>query len=93
MSRGTFARFVERITRLYEQGAGLERIVEYVKHWFKWVRTGIGWLANLNLEDWIKKRLNPSVNEEFRRLYNEAIMINNYLCISHCFLLFTFPHP
>ncbi len=42
MSRGTFERFAERITRLYEQGADCLRIGEYVKHWFKWVRTGIG---------------------------------------------------
>ncbi len=32
VSRGTFERFTERISQLYEQGAGVERIVEYVKH-------------------------------------------------------------
>jgi len=37
VSRGTFERFAERVTRLYEQGAGLERIGEYVQHWLKWV--------------------------------------------------------
>jgi hypothetical protein len=47
VSRGTFERFTERISRLYERGAGLERIGEYVKHWFKWVRTGI------RKKDWI----------------------------------------
>ncbi len=41
VSRGTFERFVERISRLYEQGADYLRIGEYLKHWLKWVRTGI----------------------------------------------------
>ncbi len=41
VSRGTFVRFTERISPLYEQGAGLERIAGYVMHWLKWVRTGI----------------------------------------------------
>ncbi len=40
LSRGTFERFAGRISRLYEQSAVLERIGEYMKHWFKWVRTG-----------------------------------------------------
>ncbi len=34
VSRGTFERFTERISRLYEQGADYLRIGEYVKHWF-----------------------------------------------------------
>ena len=34
VSRGTFARFTERITRLYEQGENYLRIGEYVEHRF-----------------------------------------------------------
>jgi hypothetical protein len=34
VSRGTFARFTERISRLYEQGADYLRIGEYVEHRF-----------------------------------------------------------
>ncbi len=41
VSRGTFERFTERISRLYEQGADIKRIEEYVKHWFKWVSAGV----------------------------------------------------
>ncbi len=37
----TINNFVERISRLYEQGADYVRIGEYVRHWFKWVKTGI----------------------------------------------------
>ena len=51
VSRGTFERFTERISRLYEQGAGFERIGEYVRHWLKWVGTGISrknWVGLLN---------------------------------------------
>ena len=33
-------RFVERATRLYEQGAAASRIGEYVRHWLTWVRSG-----------------------------------------------------
>ncbi len=80
--RGTFERFTERISQLYEQGAGVERIGEYVKHWFKWVRTGI------SKKDWVgsgtgnRKRLHLSANEECRRL--------NYLFICYCVLAFPF---
>ena len=36
----TKQRFVERATRLYEQGAAANRIGEYVRHWLTWVRSG-----------------------------------------------------
>ena len=36
----TKQRFVERTTRLYEQGAAASRIREYVRHWLTWVRSG-----------------------------------------------------
>jgi hypothetical protein len=42
VSRLTFDRFIERISRLYEQGADEVRIGEYVRHWLKWVRSGVG---------------------------------------------------
>ena len=32
---------IERITRLYEQGADLNRIGQYVRHWQAWVRGGV----------------------------------------------------
>lgn len=39
-------RFVERVSRLYEQGADFVRIGEYVRHWWRWVRSGVSalWL-------------------------------------------------
>ena len=37
VSRGTFARFTERISRLYEQCADYLRIGEYVEHRFTWI--------------------------------------------------------
>ena len=36
----TKQRFVERATRLYEQGATASRIGDYVRHWLTWVRSG-----------------------------------------------------
>ena len=34
-------RFVERITRLYEQGADEIRIGKYVRRWLIWLTTGV----------------------------------------------------
>ncbi len=41
VARQTITRFVERATRLYEQGADLDRIGEYVRRWLKWVGSGL----------------------------------------------------
>ncbi len=40
VSVSTLKRFGQRITQLYEQGADIVRIGEYVRHWLRWVRTG-----------------------------------------------------
>ncbi|MGR3316916.1 MAG: reverse transcriptase domain-containing protein [Candidatus Anammoxibacter sp.] len=37
VAKRTIGRFAERISRLYEHGAGIKRIGEYMKHWLKWV--------------------------------------------------------
>ena len=37
----TWARFVERVTRLYEQDAGPSRIGDYVRHWWRWAQAGV----------------------------------------------------
>ncbi len=92
VSRGTFERFAERISRLYEQGAGIERIEEYVKHWFKWVRTGI------RRKDWAgistanRKRQYAPVLGEYWRLYNESIVLNNYLAVINRLLFPSAPY-
>ena len=38
----TIERFKERITRLYEQGADVARIGEYVCMWMQWAHAGLG---------------------------------------------------
>jgi hypothetical protein len=41
-------RFAERVSLLYEQGAGENRIEEYVRRWWRWVRSGVvGWVDSL----------------------------------------------
>ena len=53
----TKQRFVERATRLYEQGAAASRIGEYVRHWLTWVRSGClehVWDELLVLQRWVK---------------------------------------
>jgi RNA-directed DNA polymerase len=42
VSARTKQRFVERVSRLYEQGAERTRIGDYVRHWQRWVMSGLG---------------------------------------------------
>ena len=37
----TLANFLERKTQLYEQGATVRRIGQYVRNWLRWVNTGV----------------------------------------------------
>ena len=37
----TLENFLERKTQLYEQGATVKRIGQYVRNWYRWVRAGI----------------------------------------------------
>ena len=37
----TLANFLERKTQLYEQGATVRRIGQYVRCWWRWVRAGL----------------------------------------------------
>jgi len=40
-------RFAERVCLLYEQGARENRIGEYVRRWWRWVRSGVGLLLEV----------------------------------------------
>ena len=37
----TLANFLDRKTQLYEQGATVKRIGQYVRNWWRWVRAGV----------------------------------------------------
>jgi hypothetical protein len=37
----TLANFLDRKTQLYEQGATVKRIRQYVRNWWRWVRAGV----------------------------------------------------
>ena len=37
----TLANFLDRIAQLYEQGADVRRIGQYVRNWWRWVRAGV----------------------------------------------------
>ena len=41
VARKTIERFLERIARLYEQGADSVRIGQYVSKWLQWVRARV----------------------------------------------------
>ena len=42
----TRKQFVERLTRLYEQGASVERIGDYVRRWQRWAVSALGAYGN-----------------------------------------------
>ena len=44
----TLANFLERKTQLYEQGADVRRIGQYVRNWLRWVRAGVELGVNIN---------------------------------------------
>ena len=46
VARPTRVKFVERVSRLYEQGATEGRIGDYVRRWQQWVRAGLPCSAN-----------------------------------------------
>ncbi|NEP04464.1 MAG: hypothetical protein F6K25_04245 [Okeania sp. SIO2G4] len=41
VARVTVERFLERVSRLYEQNATASRIEEYARRWLIWVRSGV----------------------------------------------------
>ncbi len=47
IARKTVAGCVERMNRLYEQGADSLRIGQYVRRWLRWVNGGLGGLASM----------------------------------------------
>ena len=57
----TLERFAARVTRLYEQGAGATRIGAYVRHWRRWVESGLA--ARMHeVEAWLEVNANSSLN-------------------------------
>jgi len=42
----TLANFLKRIAQLYGQGADVRRIGQYVRNWWRWVRTGVEFGVN-----------------------------------------------
>ena len=41
VAKKTVERMLEKVSRLYEQGADGVRIETYLKHWWRWVRSGV----------------------------------------------------
>ena len=67
---------VDRITRLYEQGASFERIGEYVKHWYTWVR------ANVTLGAMVTKKSNATGELSNGSLVPDLVPFIIHLCRS-----------
>ncbi|EGJ31095.1 hypothetical protein LYNGBM3L_43750 [Moorena producens 3L] len=41
VAKKTVERMVDKVSRLYEQGADEQRIETYLNHWWRWVRSGV----------------------------------------------------
>ncbi|NEP54939.1 MAG: hypothetical protein F6K65_41630 [Moorea sp. SIO3C2] len=41
VAKKTVERMVDKVFRLYEQGADQQRIETYLNHWWRWVRSGV----------------------------------------------------
>ncbi len=46
----TLSNHLEKVARLYEQGADADRIGQYIKGWWQWVRAGIDLLGAFGLD-------------------------------------------
>jgi hypothetical protein len=55
VARQTINNHFDRIGRLYEQGAGMERIGQYVKGWWQWVNAGVDVIVQKVEELWKRK--------------------------------------
>jgi hypothetical protein len=64
-------RFAERVCLLYEQGAGENRIEEYVRRWWWWVRSGVGLLLRVGgcWLGWVAMRLNMQPSGSVERSF------------------------
>ena len=51
----TIKNHFDKIARLYEQGAGIERIGRYVKGWWQWVNSGVDVIVQRVEELWKRK--------------------------------------
>ena len=45
----TIVNHVTNLTRLYEQGAGLDRIGNYIRHWWRWLQAGL--IINISIAE------------------------------------------
>jgi len=55
VARQTINNHFDKIARLYEQGAGIERIGQYVKGWWQWVNAGVDVIVQRGEELWERK--------------------------------------
>ena len=55
VARQTIKNHFDKIARLYEQGAGIERIGQYVKGWWQWVNAGVDVIVQRAEELWAEK--------------------------------------
>ena len=57
VSLKTIKNFMERIARLYEQGADINRIGQYILKWFQWIRAGINEVLKIIPSPMINNRI------------------------------------
>ncbi|NEO94817.1 MAG: hypothetical protein F6K56_33360 [Moorea sp. SIO3G5] len=50
---------VDKVARLYELGADIERIESYLNHWWRWVRSGVDGVSLFGLGLGLNPLINP----------------------------------
>lgn len=67
VAQQTVERFVERTTRLYEQGADAIRIGEYGRRWLRWVGAGIADSGDLLIRNVVSASAEHGLSVGLRR--------------------------
>ena len=70
----TIKNHFDKIARLYEQGAGIERIGRYVKGWWQWVNTGVDVIVQKAEDLWKLKwdGLHGGIKRYIKRSYSDV---------------------
>ena len=74
VARQTIKNHFDKIARLYEQGAGIERIGRYVKGWWQWVNAGVDVIVQSAEELWERKwdEVHGGIKNCVKRSYSDV---------------------
>lgn len=69
---------LEKIARLYEQGAGFKRIGQYLKGWWQWLRSGVKLAGGVGLDmEWYQKMVEGCFAKNSKSSSNISLLWQN----------------